>query len=279
MPPPLVDRSRLSCSTVCFRLFPLADALAAIRELELTLDLAALPGFCDHFNFKTATPESERDLIRLVQQSGLRLHTFTTFVGHPNDPAEDLDALIAAARRNVAVARELGAHGIVFTCGQFRPRDQYPLEHDIARVAEFFHPVIESCAEAGLAPMIETPHKTSLLRSPAEAALLWQQINDPRLRPILDVNHYEACKWPTPRAVEFIGADRIGIVHLRDGDGRANRLELGTGEIDFAGLFRALHAGGYAGRYSFEISETTDSVAGNVAALQRSIDYLLSLSA
>jgi sugar phosphate isomerase/epimerase len=274
----LVDCRRLSCSTICFRNFPLPEALDAIADLGLThVDLAALPGFCPHFDFVTASRDEERAFVDLVRRSGLSVHTFTTFVGHPNDPSARLDVLLQAARRNIRVARELGAHGITFTCGQYRPRDRHPVADDIDTVAAFLRPLAAECRAAGIHAMVESPHKTSLLRTPEEAALLWSVVDSPDLAPILDVNHYEAAGWSARQAVDFIGAKRIGIVHLRDGVGRENRHVLGTGAIDFAELFRALRDGGYAGRYSFEFSDTTDSVAGNADALRRSIDHLLSL--
>jgi sugar phosphate isomerase/epimerase len=275
---PLVDPSRLSCSTICFRLFSLADALQAIRELGLThVDLGVLPGFCPHFDFVTASKADERAFIALALASGLTVHTFTTFVGHPNDPATELDVLLAAARRNIRVAQELGAFGITFTCGQYRPRDQFPFATDLAKVAAYLQPLANECKAAGLQAMVEAPHKGSLVRTPEEAAELWAAVGTPDLAPILDANHYEAAGWNTRRAVEFIGAARIGIVHLRDGVGRDNRHVLGTGAIDFREHFAALRDGGYCGRYSFEFSDSTETVAGNAEALRRSMAFLASL--
>jgi len=277
--PKLVDFSRLSCSTICFRNYSLDAALSAIKELGIqNVDIGAMPGFCPHFDFLEASQAEEEAFIQTLQNCGIKINSFTTLLGHPNASDADIDRMIEAGRRNIRVAVEVGARGIVFTGGKNRDRGKYPLIDDIEKMVQFLKPLVQECQEAGLVPMMETPHKGSLLRTPEEADLLWSALDSPWATPILDINHYEAVGWSAKQAVSHLSAPRIGIIHLRDGVGRENRNPLGTGEIDFLGLFRALHAGGYRNLYSFEFSDSANTIEGDINCLQESINYLLSIN-
>ena len=55
---------RLGCSSITFRHQALYDALASIAESGLTrVDIACIPGFCDHVN----PLESSEQFLRLVE--------------------------------------------------------------------------------------------------------------------------------------------------------------------------------------------------------------------
>jgi sugar phosphate isomerase/epimerase len=117
--------ARLSCSTICFRHFPLADGLAAIRELGFThADIGTLPGFCDHFDFVRGSPDEEERFLATIRASGVRVHTFTTNITEPNDPGFSPEVYRMAGLRNIRVAAALGAHGIVLNCGATIDRER-----------------------------------------------------------------------------------------------------------------------------------------------------------
>ncbi len=271
----LVDFARLSASTICFRHFPLAEALAGIRSVGLTrVDIGTMPGFCPHFDFSAASLAEEREFIAIVRGSGLTVHTFTTQVGHVNDPAVDARDAVYAGLRNIRVAAALGAVGINYNCGVYRDRAAYPLSHDIALVAHHLRLFARECDAQGLRAMVEAPHKGNLIRTPEEAMKLRRVVNHPNLQLILDVNHHHAAGWSPRDSVMGIGAKEIGIVHLRDADGRDNRFPLGAGRIDFRELFKALNDLGYSGGFSFEFTDASPTFEGNIEILERSIEYL-----
>jgi myo-inositol catabolism protein IolH len=272
--------ARLSCSTICFRHFPLAEALAAIRGLGFThADIGTLPGFCDHHDFVHGTPAQERAFIAAVRESGVRVHTFTTNITEPNAPDFSLATYLAAGRRNIAVAAELGAAGIVLNCGAPIERPRESLERAIAQVGAAIGQLAPEAEAAGVRLMIEAPHKNKLCRDAIEAQALLKACGHENVQLIVDINHYHAAGWRPTRVVETLGARNIGIVHLRDAVGRENRFPLGAGEVDFPELFRALRAGGYAGRYAFEFTNAAPTLEGNVDMLRRSLDYIRPLLA
>jgi sugar phosphate isomerase/epimerase len=256
----------------------LTEALDGIRAAGLNrVDLGTLPGFCPHFDFTHASAADERDFVAAVRDSGLTVHTFTTHIGHVNDPAVDPVAAMYAGLRNVRVAAELGAVGISYNCGVYRDRKEFPFEADAARMARHLHFFARECEAAGLRAMVEAPHKGNLVRTPAEAVRLRELTAHPNLQLILDINHHHAAGVTPAEAVAAIGAAEVGIVHLRDAVGRDNRFPLGAGDIDFKALFQALEAGGYPGCYSFEFTDASPTFDGNVDMLRRSIAYLESL--
>lgn len=272
-----LDFSRLSCSTICFRHFPLAEALAAIRSLGFThADIGTLPGFCDHHDFVHGTPADEERFLAVVRASGVRVHTFTTNLTEPNEPGFSLERYLAAGRRNIAVAAELGAAGIVLNCGTWFERAQQPLAAGIAQVGRAIGLLAPEAQARGVRLMIEAPHKSKLCRDANEALALLQACGHPNVQLILDINHHHAAGWRPARVVAALGARNIGIVHLRDAVGRENRFPLGAGEIDFPELFAALRDGGYAGRLAFEFTDAAPTLEGNVDMLRRSLAFIAS---
>lgn len=274
-----MDFSRLSCSTICFRHFPLTEALAAIRSLGFThVDIGTLPGFCDHFDFVRASAEDASRFCAVVRASGLRVHTFTTNIGEPNEAGFSPESYRRAGLANIRVAAELGAVGIVLNCGATIERARDGFSDHVRRVGDAIGNLAPDAEAAGVRLMIEAPHKSKLCRDADEALALLRACGHPNVRLILDINHHHAAGWKPAQVVAALGAANIGIVHLRDAAGRDNRFPLGAGEIDFRELFSALENGGYAGRYAFEFTDAATTREGNVEMLRRSLAYIAPFS-
>jgi len=274
-----MDFSRLSCSTICFRHFPLTEALAAIRSLGFThVDIGTLPGFCDHFDFVRATAEDAARFCAVVRTSGLRVHTFTTNIGEPNEAGFSPESYRGAGLTNIRVAAELGAIGVVLNCGATIDRARDGFSDHVARVGEAIGNLAPDAASAGVRLMIEAPHKSKLCRDADDALALLRACGHPNVQLILDINHHHAAGWKPARVVAALGAANIGIVHLRDAAGRDNRFPLGAGEIDFRELCEALENAGYTGRYAFEFTDAATTLEGNIEMLRRSLAYIAPFS-
>jgi len=274
-----MDFSRLSCSTICFRHFPLTEALTAIRSLGFThVDIGTLPGFCDHFDFVRATAEDAARFCAVVRTSGLRVHTFTTNIGEPNEAGFSPESYRGAGLTNIRVAAELGAIGVVLNCGATIDRARDGFSDHVARVGEAIGNLAPDAASAGVRLMIEAPHKSKLCRDADDALALLRACGHPNVQLILDINHHHAAGWKPARVVAALGAANIGIVHLRDAAGRDNRFPLGAGEIDFRELCEALENAGYTGRYAFEFTDAATTLEGNIEMLRRSLAYIAPFS-
>jgi len=272
-----VDLSRLSCSTICFRAFPLEQALQAIESLGIRrYDVGMLGDFCPHFDPLRADEEAERRFLDIVAASPITLHSFNAGIGSHNEPEAGPDAIRAAGLRLLRLAARAGAKGVTVNCGKYRDRSRYPFADDAALVAESIRVLAEEAQRLGLELSVEAPHKSSLVRTAEEAGRLVELCRHDNVRLIFDGNHHAAAGWGMRDAVEQVGR-HIAIVHLRDADGADNRYPLGAGRIDYAEMFDALDSVGYAGPLAFEFSESWGSVKANAEMIRRSIDYLREL--
>lgn len=274
----LVDLNRLSCSTICFREFSLQTALKSIEEVGIKfVDIGTMPGFCPHFNFIESTAQEEKEFIRTVRASSLKINTFTTDISDINEPGADSEVYLRAGRRNIRVAAELGAYGINLNCGKYFDRFERSFYDDVQRVGEHIGILAEEAKQADIQILIEAPHKGKLIRNALEAKLLIEACNHPNVYLIFDINHHHAAGWRMDDVIKVSG-DLMQLVHLRDAIGRENQYPLGTGEIDIPLLFKELNQTGYKGLYAFEFTGASDTVEGNKDILFRSVQYLESLN-
>lgn len=274
----LVNLERLSCSTICFREFSLETALQSIEEVGIQyVDIGTMPGFCPHFDFLESTEQEEKEFIRTVRASSLKLHTFTTDISDVNETEVDSKTYLKAGRRNIRVAAELGAYGINVNCGKYHDRSEHSFYDDVQIMGEHIGILAEEAEQSGLKILIEAPHKGKLIRNALEAKLLLDACNHTNVYLIFDINHHHAAGWRMDDVIKVSG-DRLLHVHLRDAIARDNQYPLGTGEIDIPLLFKTLNQTGYKGMYGFEFTGASDTVEGNKKILLQSIDYLKSLN-
>lgn len=265
----------LSCSTICFRAQPIEVALDEIRQAGFTsVDLAMVPGFCDHFPASTASPAEREDFVALVRQSGLAVASVTSVPGHFNDGTV-AGRVVEAARGHLKVAALLGAPWVNLHCG--RPQlDRWQWRADLAAQASGLRQIAREAARLGLGVTIEAPHRHGLCRTIPEALQLIDAIDEPAVSHLLDVSHVHAGGSRAADAVAAFGR-RIGHVHLRDARGDDIFHLPGEGEVDFRAVFAALERSGYDGACAIELEGRAETLVERRAALARSRDVLLSL--
>jgi sugar phosphate isomerase/epimerase len=75
--------------------------------------------------------------------------------------------------------------------------------------------------------------------------------NDPRLKAVLEVGHFQRLGIPWHRGWALL-ADRITLIHVNEiREGRS--VHFGTGEVDFAGLMERVKTSGYSGDIVVEL--------------------------
>lgn len=109
--------------------------------------------------------------------------------------------------------------------------------------------VAPHAAERGVTILMEAlPHSQSdVVHTLAEAAEVVREINSPAVRTMFDSHNAEDETEPHDRLIEKY-FDMIRHVHVNEMDGS----HPGTGNYDFAGIFRALHRLDYQGWISLE---------------------------
>ena len=109
---------RLSCSTICFRTSPIEVALEEIKRFGFgTIDLAVIPGFCDHFDAARQSGAEREDFVTLVRRSGFAVPTVTAVPGHFNAPNASPALILNAGVQNLKLAALLGAEALNVHCG------------------------------------------------------------------------------------------------------------------------------------------------------------------
>jgi L-ribulose-5-phosphate 3-epimerase len=174
---------------------------------------------------------------RLQQDSFASGHTFA------DQPALSARAFAIAERTGARIVR-------VFSCW----RSQDP-EACFDRVAEALRDLAERAAGRGLIIGLENEHACNIATG-AEAARLLAAVDHPSLQLIWDpANALVAGETPFPDGYRHLSPSRIVHVHakdcLRDG-GSPTWTELGRGDVDWRGQFRALADDGYRGAISLE---------------------------
>ncbi|TVR54406.1 MAG: sugar phosphate isomerase/epimerase [Puniceicoccaceae bacterium] len=169
----------------------------------------------------------------LAGQHGLRLTSFHLPVLDPDQPT-DWETFAVAAD----AARALGASIVLYKA---KTREAY------VRGAPRALDLLES---RGLTPVLQN-HRGSALDSLENTLTTLEQINDPRMKVLLEVGHLHAAGCPWQAAWPALGS-RTVLVHIKDiADGRS--VPYGTGEVDLRGLFSTLSDHGYEGDIVVEI--------------------------
>lgn len=266
---------QLCCSTICYRHFPVEAALRAIRELGFhRVDIAALGDFCPHLRFDIPDTSTENRVENLIDELELQVVGITTHIGELNRIECDHNRAVQLGKEVLRFASRTGSRGVNVNCGQFRDRAQFPLHEDINRMVAPLRTLASEAEELGIQVWIEAPHRWNLIRTLEEAIMLLKAIDHSNAFLVLDTNHIHCGGTNLSAAVSLIGADKIGIVHLRDFGGGENAYPLGTGEIDYPHLITTLDAAPWHGDLSFEFPDAGDSLAQISANINASLKFI-----
>ena len=268
---------RLACSTICFRTSPIEVALEEIKRFGFsTIDLAVIPGFCDHFDAARQSGAEREDFVALVRRSGFAVPTITAVPGHFNAPEASPSLILNAGVQNLKLAALLGAEALNVHCGlptgDLHDRRQFKAQALVQ--AQGLKRLAQEAARLGLNLNVEAPHRNGLCRTLEEAEFLLAEIDEPNVNFLLDVTHVQAGKArPEDAARRFAG--RLGYAHLRDGKGENIFLTPGDGDIDFHAFFQALEQIGYEGWCALELEGTGETLPARRASLGRALQHLV----
>ena len=198
--------------------------------------------------------------------------------GHPTelvhpDPA-NRRACLDALRRHLDAAAELGAAGpITVPIANHLPRvpDLAPwktraqVEHELLLV--MLSELIPHAVGCGTAILLEplNRYESNALPQQKDGAAVVRELGSPGVRLMSDVFHMNLEELNSPATIRAVG-DTITHVHLAD----STRMEPGSGNIDFAGIFAALKEVGFTGYMAFECGLTGPAAE----VLPRSVAYL-----
>lgn len=273
-----MELRRFAFSTSCFGRLPLSRALSQIAaagfsSVELRADVP-------HLWLDRVSPT---DISALRKQLGkLKLGVAAIDAGHARgfwgDPSPEpifepslisrdrrlREWRIAYTKKALRLGRELGAQSVMLTSGRpltgMQPEEaQKLLEEGVLRLLEYADSLGQRLAlacEPGL-----------FLEHTAELKALLKRIDSPHLGACLDVAVAAARKEDPRKAIAAL-KDYLLNVRLADIRGAKHFRHIpGKGDVDFAGLFRALKTARYTGPLVWDIDTGLDAPADACAAV------------
>jgi sugar phosphate isomerase/epimerase len=271
---------RLGYNTNGLQSHRLDDALrlcadAGCTAVALTLDVHHLDPFRSSAHEVAAVAALLARLCLLpVIETGAR---FLLDPAHKHEPTlMTRDAALRARRlefyrRAAEIGRDLGAAVVSFWTGIDRAPgpDSRGLVHDGVRAAA------AAVRAAGCTPALE-PEPGMAVATLAQWRSVQQALGAEAPALTLDVGHLYVEGEGDPVALTAAAVPWLAQVHLEDmRRGVHEHLVPGEGEVDFAGVHRALRQGGYQGPVCFELSRSSHMAP---QALQRCADLWKALA-
>ena len=248
--------SRLGCSTISFRRWPLPGALAEIKAQGFgETDLGSLPGVCDHVPIPLPADRVEA-LAEQILDSEVAVRLINADVADMDDPDLDAAEMRSRLRTLVDLAQAVGTSTIMLPCGRQGTEPRTELSRDIATVARNLTAAADFVNTAGLNLLVEAPHSRRLCATVERSQMLYEALGESPVGAVLDFSHVVASGDDEVDAVRRFDG-RIGHVHLRDAVLGDINVSIGRGKVNFPAAIDALTASGYPGHYSLEL-ETHD---------------------
>ena len=133
--------SRLGCSTISFRRWPLPGALAEIKAQGFgETDLGSLPGVCDHVPIPLPADQIEA-LAEQILDSGVTVRLINADVADMDDPELDAAEMQRRLRTLVELAQAVGTSTIMLPCGRQEMLYVALGESPVGAVLDFSHVV------------------------------------------------------------------------------------------------------------------------------------------
>ena len=268
--------SRLGCSTISFRRWPLPGALAEIKAQGFgETDLGSLPGVCDHVPIPLPADQVD-GLAEQILDSGVAVRLINADVADMDDPDLDDAEMQRRLRTLVDLAKAVGTSTIMLPCGRQGTEPRTELSRDIATVARTLTAAADFVSAAGLILLVEAPHSRRLCATLERSEMLYEALGESPVGAVLDFSHVVASGDDELDAVRRFDG-RIGHVHLRDAVLGDINLSIGRGNVNFPAAIDALRSSGYQGHYSLELETHDIEDAERPAEARRAGRYITSL--
>lgn len=165
--------------------------------------------------------------------------------------ADTRDIFVSSFRESVKAAKIMGVPNIVATVGNLRSDISSEEQFDICvgTLKAMSHIAEEEGIMIVLEPLnILVNHMGYYLVTTQEAVRMIKAVDSPACRILFDIYHQQISEGNVIRNITE-NIDLIGHFHIGDNPGRK---EPGTGEINYANVFRAIRDAGYKRYLAFE---------------------------
>lgn len=193
----------------------------------------------------------------VVIQSENKEYSKLTSWGHGMVWEDSRTAFIESFKETAAAAKAMGIPNIIATTGNERS--------DVSREEQFdicvgtLREMSKVAEDAGIMLVVEplnvlVDHRGYFLITTEETVRMIKAVGSPNCKILFDIYHQQISEGNVIRNIRE-NIDLIGHFHIADNPGRN---QPGTGELNYANIFRAIAEAGYDGWLAFECGRTVD---------------------
>jgi len=214
--------------------------------------------------------EDQEKIGREMNRLGLTMGAFVAYAefNEPtlvHDDAEARAKLIAGVKSAIETAKRVNGQWCIVVPGCVEPRLGW--DYQTANLVEHLKAAADICAAAGLTIIIEPlnfrDHPRLFVSKIGQAYQICRAVNSPACKILNDIYHQQITEGDLIPNIDRAWSE-IAYFHLGDNPGRK---QPGTGEINFRGLFKHIHAKGYQGVLGMEHGQSPDGKAGEQAVI------------
>ncbi len=202
-----------------------------------------------------------------AEEAGIGIASFQANLGGTLIHPEQREGFVASVAQSLEKAREVGSPGLFLLTDELAEdrsvRFQYPelaAEEKYESVLEGLKMIAPLAEEAGVTLGLEplnsqVDHAGFYLEYSATGFELVRAVDSPRIKVLYDIYHMQIMEGNVIQTLTS-NLDVIGHVHVADVPGRH---EPGTGELNYANIFKALREAGYDQYVGFELDPIVPS--------------------
>jgi hydroxypyruvate isomerase len=209
---------------------------------------------------------------RLCQSNRIAMHGLLAQMDWKKRPVSIVDpahreTFLSDIRHAIEVAQRLGIDQIVVTSGLSAAGKSY--QEQYASLVEGVRRAADLVAAAHFTLLVEplnslVDHPGCFLTSCVEGLKLVREVNHPHVRLLFDIYHEQVMRGNIIRTLTE-AAPVVALIHVADNPGRNDP---GSGEVNFANVYRAIRKTGYTGRVAMEYRPLGDPVASLTKAVK-----------
>jgi len=204
---------------------------------------------------------ADKDLAGIAK---LRDELDLTLVGmvgtsQPLTDPNNMDAAIVELKQNIAIAQDIRCQSLIVTSGPQQPNVEPQVQHDT--IVDILKAVAPSAETANITIVLEplntiVNHPGTYLSSSFEGYDIIREVGSSKVKLLFDIYHQQITEGNIiANITEHM--ELIGHFHLADVPGRR---EPGTGELNYANIFKAIADSDYQGYVGCEFSPSGTSV-------------------
>jgi hydroxypyruvate isomerase len=181
------------------------------------------------------------------------------------EPAQR-DNFLADVKQAITYAQKLEVPQIILMSGNAIPGRTH--DEQYASLLEGARRAGDLAAKAGVTMIVEplnslVNHKGFFLTTCVEGVKLVREVDNPHVKLLFDIYHEQVQKGNVIRTLTD-AAPNVAVFHVADNPGRNDP---GTGEINYANVYKAIQKTGYTGYVCMEYLPLSDQVASLTKAV------------